>query len=380
MNAVPPADSAIAAGTPREEMAGALTGWFGRAARSLPWRRDPSPYRVWIAEVMLQQTTVAACVPRFERFIGRFPDARSLADASLEEVLAEWEGLGYYNRARNLWKAARLIVERHGGDLPSGVTELRALPGIGDYTAGAIRSIAFDLPAGMVDANIRRVLGRVEGIESSVTDAERRVFQTCLSLSAAGSPRLVNQALMELGSLVCLPRDPLCGECPLSAFCRARQEGRFDRWHGSVPREKRTLQVEEVCVTAALEDRWLLSRPCDGRWRGMWEFPRRRLDGAGAFAAAVRDLLERDFGVCPSGVHYRGSLRYRVTVHDTRLHVLSAWLPHEPGCASRSWRLVLPGELDSLPLPSPMRRIARSLSPGCADALDPGALKEPCER
>lgn len=112
----------------------------------------------------------------------------------------------------------------------------------------------------------------------------------------------------------------------------------------------------------------------------MWEFPRRRLDGAGAFAAAVRDLLERDFGVCPSGVHYRGSLRYRVTVHDTRLHVLSAWLPHEPGCASRSWRLVLPGELDSLPLPSPMRRIARSLSPGCADALDPGALKEPCER
>ncbi len=356
-----PAAQSLPAGASSAEMATALDGWFRRSARRLPWREAPTPYRVWIAEVMLQQTTVAACRPRFERFIRRFPDVRALAAASLEDVLSEWEGLGYYSRARNLWSAAKMIVDFHGGELPSDIESLQALPGIGKYTAGAIRSIAFDLPSGMVDANIRRVLGRVAGIEPS-NAAERSVFQLCLSLSASGSPRIVNQALMELGSLVCLPRGPLCGECPFRSFCRARLEERFDCWHGSVPKEARVVQVEEVCITASVEENWLISRPRDGRWRGMWEFPRARVeDGSAAPAELARSVLERDFGVVPVSVQHTGSLRYRVTVHDTQLHIVSAMLPGEPGCALREWRLVPPAELAAIPLPSPMRRIARTL-------------------
>jgi A/G-specific adenine glycosylase len=356
-----PAAHSLPAGASPAEIAAALDGWFRRSARRLPWRQNPTPYRVWVAEVMLQQTTVAACIPRFERFIRRFPDVHALAAASLEDVLSEWEGLGYYSRARNLWSAARLIVDLHGGELPSDIESLRTLPGIGHYTAGAIRSIAFDLPAGMVDANIRRVLGRVAGIEPS-NAAERSVFQLCLSLSASGSPRIVNQALMELGSLVCLPRGPLCGECPFRSSCRARLEERFDCWHGSVPKEARMVQVEEVCITASVEENWLISRPCDGRWRGMWEFPRARLqDGFAAPAEVARGVLERDFGVVPVSVQHTGSLRYRVTVHDTQLHVVSAMLPCEPESALREWRLIPTDELAEIPLPSPMRRIARSL-------------------
>ncbi|BCW98762.1 MAG: A/G-specific adenine glycosylase [Armatimonadota bacterium] len=357
-----PAARSLAEGAPPAEMAAALDGWFRRSARRLPWRETPTPYRVWIAEVMLQQTTVAACIPRFERFIRRFPDIRILAAASLEDVLSEWEGLGYYSRARNLWSAARMIVDNHGGELPSDIETLRALPGIGEYTAGAIRSIAFDLPAGMVDANIRRVLGRVAGIEPSDAAAERRVRELCLSLSASGSPRIVNQALMELGSLVCFPRTPLCGECPFRPLCRARLEGKFDCWHGSLPKEARLVQVEEVCITASVEENWLISRPCDGRWRGMWEFPRARLDdGFAAPAEVARSVMERDFGVAPVSLQHTGSLRYRVTVHDTHLHVVSAILPSEPEVALREWRLVPSAGLVSIPLPSPMRRIARSL-------------------
>ncbi|MGQ9808444.1 MAG: A/G-specific adenine glycosylase [Armatimonadota bacterium] len=356
-----PAAHSLPAGASPAEIAAALDGWFRRSARRLPWRQNPTPYRVWVAEVMLQQTTVAACIPRFERFIRRFPDVRALAAASLEDVLSEWEGLGYYSRARNLWTAARVIVDLHDGELPSDIESLRTLPGIGYYTAGAIRSIAFDLPAGMVDANIRRVLGRVAGIEPS-NAAERSVFQLCHSLSASGSPRIVNQALMELGSLVCLPRGPLCGECPFRSSCRARLEERFDCWHGSVPKEARVVQVEEVCITASVEKNWLISRPCDGRWRGMWEFPRARLrDGSAAAAEVARSVLERDFGVVPVSVQHTGSLRYRVTVHDTQLHIVSAMLQCEPESALREWRLIPTDELAEIPLPSPMRRIARSL-------------------
>ncbi len=359
-----------------KEMARALTSWFERSARALPWRHQPDPYRVWVAEVMLQQTTVAACIPRFERFIRRFPDIRSLASAPLEEVLAEWEGLGYYTRARNLWRAAGMVLEEYGGRLPSDLESLRRLPGIGPYTAGAIRSIAFDLPAGMVDANIRRVLGRVCGIRGAGAEAEREVRQMCFSVSSAGSPRTVNQALMELGSLVCLPRSPLCGECPLEDLCRARREQSFDCWHGSVPQASRTVRVEEVCVTASMDGLWLVSRPCDGRWRGMWEFPRARVEAGSSPELEARALLERDFGLQPSGLQQTGSLRYRVTVHDTRLHVFRAWLPQPPSSAVREWRLCTPAELADVPLPNPMRRIARSLGAEGRDRLSLSVEKE----
>ncbi len=193
-----------------------LLRWYRRHARKLPWRQTRDPYRIWVSEVMLQQTRVAAAIPYFERFIERFPDVESLARAPEEELLRAWSGLGYYSRARNLQRAAKLIAER--GSIPNDYDALRELPGIGQYTAAAVASIAFNQPYAVVDGNVRRVLSRVacrnEGLDEMAE-----------ALLDRKHPGRYNQALMELGATVCLPREPHCGACPVAALCTASVMG-----------------------------------------------------------------------------------------------------------------------------------------------------------
>jgi len=253
-----------------------LVRWYRAEQRDLPWRRTTDPYRIWVSETMLQQTRVAAVLPYYERFLARFPSVAALAAAPVEDVLALWAGLGYYRRARHLKKAAEIVVARHGGKLPEDAEALLALPGIGRYTAGALRSIAFGRPAPVLDGNVFRLLSRFlarEGTWSSSTDKERfwKIAEAAVPSRNAGD---FNQALMEMGALVCTPRLPECGRCPIRRRCRARLTGRVDRF----PSPRRRPATEEVrrdvFVLRDRRDRILLRRrPESGRMGGMWELP-----------------------------------------------------------------------------------------------------------
>jgi A/G-specific adenine glycosylase len=204
-----------------------LLGWFATYQRNLPWRRDCDPYRIWISEIMLQQTRVAAVIPYFEKFCARFPDLRALAEAEEAEVLRMWSGLGYYSRARNLQAAARQIVRDHGGTFPSTEQHIRALRGIGKYTTNAILSIAFGKNHAVVEGNVARVVARLEAIRGDLREGARweSLQRTADRLLAPEAPGNWNQAMMELGATICTPRSPQCLLCPVAKFCRARKLG-----------------------------------------------------------------------------------------------------------------------------------------------------------
>ncbi|MDD5304197.1 MAG: A/G-specific adenine glycosylase [Elusimicrobia bacterium] len=208
-----------------------LLRWYGRAKRDLPWRRNSTPYRVWVSEIMLQQTTVAAVTPKYEAFLRRFPSLASLANSKEDEVLKHWAGLGYYSRARNLRRAALAVVEGHGGEFPSGFDAVLELPGVGRYTAGAILSIAFRKPYPLVDGNVIRVFSRLFGLKGRAKDPAfvRKMWPLAERLVPADNPGDWNQALMELGATVCTPDSPACGACPVAKHCVAFKKGLQDQ-------------------------------------------------------------------------------------------------------------------------------------------------------
>ena len=256
-----------------------LAAWFERKKRVLPWRDEPSLYRVWISEIMLQQTQVVTVVPYFERFVARFPTVEALAKAPQEDVLAQWAGLGYYSRARNLHKAAGMIVAQ--GGFPRDREGWLEIPGVGDYTAGAILSIALDQPEAILDGNVERVLSRVRQVSRLRGDAaykERlwRLSQAFVSRAHGRDlrPSVVNQALMELGATTCTPRKPLCVFCPLKGICRARASGEAEAYP---PRKKPKKWVdvrEELHCVFDGKGRVLLRQRQSGEWRaGLWDLP-----------------------------------------------------------------------------------------------------------
>ena len=254
----------------------ALEAWFPVAARALPWRERRSGYHALVSELMLQQTQVARVVSAFERFVDRFPAPRELAAAEEHEVLALWQGLGYYRRARLLQAAARAVCERHGGEVPSDAASLRALPGVGRYTAGAIASIAFGLREPIVDGNVLRVLSRVAGRASRAGDPadDRWAWeQAGAFVAAAGDPAVANEALMELGATVCTPAAPRCGACPLAGTCAARAAGTAE----SIPAPRRTAARRTIhwhaLVDADAEGLLLEARPDRGLWARMLQPP-----------------------------------------------------------------------------------------------------------
>jgi A/G-specific adenine glycosylase len=239
-----------------------LARWYRRNKRDLPWRRTSDPYAIWISEIMLQQTRVAAVIPYYERFLGRFPRPEDLALAPEAEVLAMWAGLGYYSRARNLQKAAGQIVE--AGRFPRDYTGIQALSGVGDYTAAAVASIAFGLPYAAIDGNVRRVVCRLTG------QPEPDMAREAAALLDRRQPGQSNQALMELGALVCLPREPRCGECPVKLVCAAHRLGRQAEL--PVPRKK-TASVRRERTLLVIRRRGHILLIPSARVRGFWELP-----------------------------------------------------------------------------------------------------------
>lgn len=227
-----------------------LLGWFRQFQRDLPWRRTKDPYRIWLSEIMLQQTRVAAVIPYYERFLQGFPDAHALAAAPQEEVLRLWSGLGYYSRARNLQKAAQQIVAKHGGEFPTGKEDVLALPGIGRYTAAAILSIAFNKKHAVLDGNVARVLGRLGAIRGDLRESRRwqELQRTADALLDPKSPGDWNQAMMELGATLCTPKSPQCLLCPVAQFCEGRKLGIAE----SLPEKRKKRSTVEVTLAAAV--------------------------------------------------------------------------------------------------------------------------------
>jgi A/G-specific adenine glycosylase len=252
----------------------ALLAWYHRRRRDLPWRSTRNPYAIWLSEVMLQQTRAAAVIPYYERFLARFPTVESLAAASEPDVLNLWSGLGYYSRARNLHRAARQIAERRS--FPSTYDEIRSLPGVGPYTAAAVASIAFDLPHAVLDGNVVRVLSRLSAEPGLVSRSETRARLAALAarLLPRSSPGVFNQAVMELGATICLPRRPLCAQCPVAVHCHAHQRGLESQFPVRPPPPKFLETELRLLIVTRSTSVLLTERPADAaRLGGMWELP-----------------------------------------------------------------------------------------------------------
>ena len=254
-----------------------LLTWFRSVRRPLPWRETKDPYRVWLSEIMLQQTRIEAVIPYYHRFLSEAPNVRALSELSDERLMKLWEGLGYYSRARNLKKSALLVMERHGGALPRSFSELRALPGIGDYTAGAIASIAFGLPEPAVDGNVLRVIMRLSGREDDIAlDATKKAVTEWLREiypegEDAGD---LTEGLMELGEKICLPAGaPNCSECPLASQCVAKHGDLWRELPKKSPKKERKIEDYTVLLLCSEHGVALRKRPAKGLLAGMWEFP-----------------------------------------------------------------------------------------------------------
>jgi A/G-specific adenine glycosylase len=278
---------------PPAEVSRALLPWYGREGRDLPWRRTRDPYRIWLSEIMLQQTGVGTVIPYYERFLAAYPTVKELATARVEEVVELWAGLGYYSRARNLHAAARAVVERHGGGFPADLAELQALPGVGRSTAGAILSIAFDLPAPILDGNVRRVLCRLFALAEDPRrpSAEKKLWAWAEALTPADRPQDYAQAIMDLGATLCTSKGPDCPRCPLAALCQAREQG-VER---ELPLSGRRKAVPTVIQVALLLERkgcfLVRRRPLSGMLGGLWEFPTAAVAEGGTPLSAARVLL-----------------------------------------------------------------------------------------
>lgn len=253
-----------------------LLEWYRENARVLPWRSDPTPYHVWVSEIMLQQTRVTAVLDHYRRFLAVLPTVEALAQCSEDTLMKLWQGLGYYSRARNLQKAAQVISEEYGGEFPHSYAAIRALPGVGDYTAGAISSIAFGIPEPAVDGNVLRVVSRLTDLHSDVTKPETKKTLTAAlrSVMPLNCPGDFNQALMELGATVCLPNGtPLCEQCPAAGFCAARREGTALELPVKPPKKGRKVEERTVYLIFKEGKVALRKRSPKGLLAGLWEYP-----------------------------------------------------------------------------------------------------------
>lgn len=313
-----------------------LLNWYDKNARELPWRSDPSPYKVWISEIMLQQTRVESVLPYYKRFLKRFPDLSGLASAEPEEVLRLWEGLGYYSRARNLHKAAQELVKHHDGVLPDNARELQKLPGIGKYTAAAIASIAFGEPVAAVDGNIRRIYARLLALDEPLGSSAFDKTINCYAqdLIPQDRPGDYTQALMDLGSTICLPQNPNCHACPISNNCKAFEQGRQNQLP-LIP-AKTPVPHYEVCVAVLhWNGKVLLSqRKVQGLLAGLWEFPggKREMTDQCLEDCLVRELkIKTGYELPDVNKHDKmGVFRHAYTHYKISVHAWQIVLSNEP--------------------------------------------------
>ena len=322
-----------------ESLRRSLAAWFAKSARDLPWRRTDDPYAILVSEIMLQQTQVATVIPFYERWLARFPDFAALAAAEESDVLSLWQGLGYYSRARNLHRAAKTVVALHRGKMPRDAALIRALAGVGRYTAGAVASFAFDLPEPLVDANVARVLARLLDLHTPIdsTAGQAALWSAAESLVPRKGARIFNGALMELGAILCTPRAPQCLLCPIRPHCAASANGTAESLPRKKPRRKQ-VELAERCAWTVSKGRVLLEHQTGPRWRGLWKLP------SLPAAPETDPLLTLDYPF----THHRVTLSIFVQPAPSPLHEHLAWHSF--------------ASLSEVPLTAPHRRAIESLA------------------
>ena len=332
----------------------ALLSWFDGNRREFPWREGSprNPYHVWIAEIMLQQTRTEAVRPYFASWLSRFPTIASLAAADEAEVLHAWQGLGYYSRARNIRRAAEILVSEYGGEMPRDTEKIRALPGIGDYTAGAIASIAFGLPVPAVDGNVLRVFLRLYALEEDVTSgaAKRRVTALVSDVIPPARPGDFHEALMDLGAEICIPKAPRCRDCPLVNFCAARKEGReMELPH----RKKKTPQKEffAACALVEKDGAFLLHKREEGMLAQMWEFPMALAETERESRKALVALL----GAKPGEKVWENTHVFTHRIWHMRAFRVCGEVTVPP---EGEWKWVKPEEMREIPMAGPHGKLA----------------------
>ncbi|MDE0315153.1 MAG: A/G-specific adenine glycosylase [Candidatus Poribacteria bacterium] len=325
----------------QQEFRDALLTWFKRYHRKMPWRGINDPYWIWVSEVMLQQTQVKKVVDYYERFIEQFPNVKQLAAAPLQNVLKVWEGLGYYARARNLHKAAQFIIKELDGEIPKDYATFRKLPGVGDYSAAAVHSIAFNEPYAAVDGNIKRVLARLYLIDAPIneTSSAKHFQQKADDLLDQDEPGLFNQAMMELGATVCRPQSPTCLICPVNIFCDAFHTSRQDEF----PHRRKTKPTPEHHIAAGViykgSEVLIVQRPLEGLLGGLWEFPNGQIDeNETAEDACIRHITDI-VNLSVTNVKYLTRVRHAFTHFKIVVDVFE--------CEYKAGEIVLNGSIDS---------------------------------
>ena len=305
-----------------------LISWYRQNKRILPWRDQKNAYYTWVSEIMLQQTRVEAVKPYFLRFIGELPDVKALAECPEEKLMKLWEGLGYYNRVRNMQSAAQVVVAEYGGVLPVSYDELLALKGIGSYTAGAIASIAYDIPVPAVDGNVLRVFSRIAEDRQDIMkqSVRRQVEEKLLGIMPKEAPGDFNQALMELGAVVCVPNGPArCMECPVAALCKAYHHGTVDELPVKAPKKKRTIENRTVLVIQDGERTAIHKRPQEGLLAGLYELP--NVEGHLSMDEALQKVKEMNLEplhieTLPEAKHIFSHIEWRMTGYRIRVSSL----------------------------------------------------------
>jgi A/G-specific adenine glycosylase len=337
-----------------------LLRWFKKTARDLPWRKTHDPYAIWVSEIMLQQTQVATVIPYYHRFLKSFPTVRHLARADLSGVLKAWEGLGYYSRARNLHRAVQAVVNRFGGKIPDTLDGLLRLPGIGRYTAGAIASIAFNKNVPILDGNVKRVLSRILAISEDPGKSENTLWRISESLIPRGEAGAFNQALMELGSMICTPKGPQCSRCPLLKSCKGKASGNPEQYPSKVVK-KRIPRIEALCAVIRRNGKILVrQRPPKGLLGGLWEFPNWKIEEKGRLSLRLRLRINarKETGMNVNVKESLGTFQQTFSHFKFTLHVFSC----ETRDRKRKGKWIPIRNLDQLAMPRIHRRIANSIS------------------
>ncbi|HUL19891.1 MAG TPA: A/G-specific adenine glycosylase [Thermodesulfobacteriota bacterium] len=314
-----------------------LLQWYRKNGRDLPWRRTRNPYAIWVSEIMLQQTQVSTVIPYYQNFLKSFPTVRHLAKANLTKVLKVWEGLGYYSRARNLHRASEIVSNHFNGKIPDNLTDLRTLPGIGRYTAGAILSIAFNKEAPILDGNVKRVLSRLYAITGRPDKTETRLWRLSESLIPKGEAGSFNQGLMDLGAMICTPKEPQCLQCPLRDLCKGRASGDPERFPRKIVKKKIPL-IESISAVIQRNGKVLLrQRPPRGLLGGLWEFPNWKDEVKRSSGFRLRNCIKKEMGMTAEVKEFIGTFRqtfshFKLTLHVFRGQHLSGkgigrWIP-----------------------------------------------------
>jgi A/G-specific adenine glycosylase len=345
--------------TSKEKIQSKLLRWFEKNGRDLPWRKTRDPYAIWVSEIMLQQTQVTTVIPYYQKFIKSFPTIHHLAKSDLSKVLKVWEGLGYYSRARNLHRASQIVLTRFHGKIPETLKDLLDLPGIGRSTAGSILSFAFHKDAPILDGNAKRVLSRLFAVSSNPVKSktEGLLWQISESLIPKGFSNPFNQALMDLGSMLCTPKDPQCPRCPLHRFCKGRASGEPERFP-TKSIKKKIPHIEGISAVIEENGKVLLKqRPPKGLLGGLWEFPNWRIKGKKIQKQQLKNQMDREVGLSINVKESIGTFHQTYSHFKLTLHVFHC--QHLNGKGKGKWVLIR--NLALYPMSRIHRRIAEMI-------------------